>query len=480
MNQLIIDYSNESDETLLGRFSKNNDTKAIGIVFERHQACAYNIAYKYTRNQADAEDAVQKAFLNVMRFASKQNEFQIAKAWIMKIVINTCKNEISQKVRRKNSNMHINEQIKSDDFLNIEENEQREILLNAVNQLPEKLKWPVWFTYYENMTTAEISKCLEKSESTIRSQVLRGLELLENMLSTKQSKINSATIILLLAHYKKMEVIPSTLSPKINSILNVDTISKISTLTTVSILKSKVLFIFILIGFSLTFYFFTIKTNTPKAPFKDETIQNNIKNKMLLDNSIYEWDFKTKDFPEWLYYDVQNTELASEKNEHGSYLRIIDNKPCNIQLKSNLQKGAFQLDFDMRIRPDLTKNFRVTCLTDPTTTRITTLSINNHIDPFRWINVKVLVFKNMEVFYYNNALSVIYVYENNFNNKHSIQADNHIDIDNIKIKTIPDEPFEELKEFKTQGINCLNEKNISNKIISVGRYKNIKAYWNEK
>lgn len=95
------EFEKESDENLLLLFTKSKNREALDTLFERHMASAYHIAFKYMHNQADAEDVVQKAFINVMRFADNQNQPGMVKAWIMKTVINTSKNEIKYLIRQR-------------------------------------------------------------------------------------------------------------------------------------------------------------------------------------------------------------------------------------------------------------------------------------------------------------------------------------------------------------------------------------------
>src|SRR5271154_1406454 len=65
----------------------------LEATFERevlpHLDAAYNLARWLTRNQQDAQDVVQEAYLRAFRFFPS---FQggDARAWLMKIVRNTC------------------------------------------------------------------------------------------------------------------------------------------------------------------------------------------------------------------------------------------------------------------------------------------------------------------------------------------------------------------------------------------------------
>jgi len=55
----------------------------------QHLAAAYNLARWLTRNDADAEDVVQEAYLRAFKFFSGFHGGD-SRAWILKIVRNTC------------------------------------------------------------------------------------------------------------------------------------------------------------------------------------------------------------------------------------------------------------------------------------------------------------------------------------------------------------------------------------------------------
>ncbi|MDZ7292649.1 MAG: sigma-70 family RNA polymerase sigma factor [candidate division KSB1 bacterium] len=65
-----------------------------------HMDALYSTALRMTRNQLDAEDLVQDAFLRAYRFFDKFQEGTNFKAWIFKILTNTFINQYRKKVRK--------------------------------------------------------------------------------------------------------------------------------------------------------------------------------------------------------------------------------------------------------------------------------------------------------------------------------------------------------------------------------------------
>ena len=205
-------FLGETDENLLRLFTNSQEKAALEVLFDRHMASAYHLAYKYMHNQADAEDVVQKAFIKIMRFSADQNQPEMVKAWIMKTVINTSKNEIRDLIRhRRRILAKPFQETTAGPELAEDANELRKILVTAIEQLPEHFRLPIWLTHYENMSIKEVSDCLGKPEKTIRTQISRGLEKLEIALKGRGSYINGINIIALLAECKSIDKVPKTL-----------------------------------------------------------------------------------------------------------------------------------------------------------------------------------------------------------------------------------------------------------------------------
>jgi DNA-directed RNA polymerase specialized sigma24 family protein len=55
---------------------------AVATLVQEHAQLAFRIAYGILRNHHDAEDAVQEAFLRVLRFQNQLEKVQDEKAWL--------------------------------------------------------------------------------------------------------------------------------------------------------------------------------------------------------------------------------------------------------------------------------------------------------------------------------------------------------------------------------------------------------------
>src|ERR1700739_2693060 len=85
--QMTSVFREESDSTLVAA-TKNGESQAFEFLVKRHEAKTFSVAFRITRNRADAQDVVQqsfhKAFMYLDRFQGKSS----FSTWLTRIVIN--------------------------------------------------------------------------------------------------------------------------------------------------------------------------------------------------------------------------------------------------------------------------------------------------------------------------------------------------------------------------------------------------------
>jgi RNA polymerase sigma-70 factor (ECF subfamily) len=140
----------------------------IEAIFERHNKTVYRVCMLYMKNPADAEDMTQNTFLRLLdkgvSFASAEHE----KAWLVRTAVNLCKNDL-RAFRRKAAQLP--------ETLAAPEAGTGETLA-LVYALPKKYRTPLYLHYYEGYNAVEIAKMLKARESTVRSWLMRGRNML--------------------------------------------------------------------------------------------------------------------------------------------------------------------------------------------------------------------------------------------------------------------------------------------------------------
>ena len=67
-----------AEEERLARAAARGDGEAFGTLYERYERRAYNLAHRLTASEEDAADAVQDAFVNVLRRLPKLEGRELA------------------------------------------------------------------------------------------------------------------------------------------------------------------------------------------------------------------------------------------------------------------------------------------------------------------------------------------------------------------------------------------------------------------
>ena len=172
--------------------------------FERqmlpHLDAAYNLARWLMRNDEDAEDAVQDAFLRAYQaFASYQGGSE--KAWLMTIVRNVCLTLLKRRVRSGNVVMldeamgEVEEASADIVPASLSSRPDAELLAKierarvqtALRKLPQNLREIVVLREFEDLSYQEISEVVGVPVGTVMSRLSRARERLKAVLTESEN-----------------------------------------------------------------------------------------------------------------------------------------------------------------------------------------------------------------------------------------------------------------------------------------------------
>lgn len=149
----------------------------IGSLVDKYGNMILRIAYTYLKNKADAEDTVQDVFLQIIDKNPIFNDETHEKSWIVRTTINMCKNKLNLFWNKNKCSIDDITEFASYDRYSADSN-----VLKTVLSLPDKYRLVVYMYYYEGYSTPEISKIIEKSDTTIRSLLHRARNKLKSIL----------------------------------------------------------------------------------------------------------------------------------------------------------------------------------------------------------------------------------------------------------------------------------------------------------
>ena len=149
----------------------------ITAFYSRHSAAVYRLCLSYLKNPEDAADAAQETFLKWLSALPELETPEHEIGWLVLTAGNLCKDMLRRSKRRPREQLEAAYDLGRDEkgFENAE-------VLEAVMALPGKYKNVVFLFYYEDMSTAQISRVTGIKQSTVTSLLVRARRLLKKAL----------------------------------------------------------------------------------------------------------------------------------------------------------------------------------------------------------------------------------------------------------------------------------------------------------
>ncbi len=138
-------------------------------IYERNIDTVYRIAYVILRSPSDAEDALQSIFLKFLNSDRKFSDFEHEKAWFITITRNHCRDILRSWWKSRRIDIEA-----LPDIPHWDNKKESSEVLEKLLLLPEKYKTVLYLYYFEEYSVKEISRLLERKESTIQTQLSRG------------------------------------------------------------------------------------------------------------------------------------------------------------------------------------------------------------------------------------------------------------------------------------------------------------------
>lgn len=161
---------------------KKHNRRAQLKLYNQYCDAMYHVAYRFMKNRADAEDAMQEAFIKAFKKIDSFKGEVTFGAWLKRIVIHTSI-DMLKSVKIKFSDVDENYlKIVGDDDWEIEGQITIEEVTAAISRLPEKYELVLSLFLIEGYDHQEISSILNISEVNSRTQLLRGKRKLKESL----------------------------------------------------------------------------------------------------------------------------------------------------------------------------------------------------------------------------------------------------------------------------------------------------------
>jgi RNA polymerase sigma-70 factor (ECF subfamily) len=183
--------ASSGDDMAIARRIGAGDRTSFDLLMRRYNRRLYRLARAAMRDDAEAEDALQEAYLSAFRSIGQFRGNSTLATWLSRMVLNECLGRLRKSARRQNlipmvtsDEMNL---IAGDDE-NVPEkalvrSEVRALIERKLDELPEDFRTVFVLRAVEELSVEETAECLGIPEATVRSRHFRARSLLREALA---------------------------------------------------------------------------------------------------------------------------------------------------------------------------------------------------------------------------------------------------------------------------------------------------------
>jgi len=166
--------------------------EALAALVSQYSGTLYRVAFSVLRNASDAEDAVQEAFLRVLRHRDTLGEVRDHRVWLIRIVWNIVLDRKRRaKTRPETDDVSELARVLPARGLSAEQvasaAQHHAHVLGCVDRLPANERQVLLLSAFDELNSVEIASVLGITESSVRSRLFRARNLMAGLLDHARS-----------------------------------------------------------------------------------------------------------------------------------------------------------------------------------------------------------------------------------------------------------------------------------------------------
>jgi len=188
----------ESDASLLSRL-RSGEPQAFEMLVRTHTPRLLAVARRLLRNEEDAKDAVQEAFLNAFRALGSFEGASRVSTWLHRIAVNVALMKLRSQRRKPEASiegllpafledghhaLHPPEWRDGADVL-LERREDREFIRACIDELPESHRTVLILRDVEELDPEETARALGVTENVVKVRLHRARQALRSLLEPR-------------------------------------------------------------------------------------------------------------------------------------------------------------------------------------------------------------------------------------------------------------------------------------------------------
>ena len=192
---------NTKEDRELVAAAQRGEQPAFETLLKKYRKSVYYMLLKMVKNADDAEDLTQEAFAKAFNSINKFDSKYAFSTWLFRIATNNCIDFIRKK---RVQTISIDQSVEGDDGSNMTfdvkdddldpndtmlKKQRAKYLTMAIDRLPEKYRILVELRYFKEFSYDEVAKELDIPLGTVKAQLFRARELLNQELKNVKSQM---------------------------------------------------------------------------------------------------------------------------------------------------------------------------------------------------------------------------------------------------------------------------------------------------
>jgi RNA polymerase sigma-70 factor (ECF subfamily) len=185
------DLRSLADEDVM-QLVRRGDARAFEVIYERHSAAAFSLAYRMMGTRAGAEDVTQDALLSLWRSGARYDRARgSVRTWVLGIVHHRAIDALRRATvhdRRRASDEGIEERFEARERTEVEaaRREEAGTVRGALSALPADQSQVIELAYFGGFTHTEIADMLDAPVGTVKGRMRLGLKKMKAQLGEGQ------------------------------------------------------------------------------------------------------------------------------------------------------------------------------------------------------------------------------------------------------------------------------------------------------
>jgi RNA polymerase sigma-70 factor, ECF subfamily len=175
-----VDLRTLADEELMALVG-DGEPRAFEVIFDRHSAAAFSLAYRMCGRRAMAEDVVQEAFMSLWRSGARYDRRRgSVRNWVLGVVHNRAIDAFRRGVVRESRNVSdegLADRLPASEQTELEvaRREEARHVRVALDELPTEQRQVIELAYFGGFTHTQIAEMLELPAGTVKGRMRLGL-----------------------------------------------------------------------------------------------------------------------------------------------------------------------------------------------------------------------------------------------------------------------------------------------------------------